>query len=633
MASRHPGAPDQGPFQIGQTFNGQYEILALIGSGGHAFVYRARHRFLGHLVALKALHRADGVTLEMLRRGQAEAQIEFKLSHPGIVRVLDAGMSDDGLLYIAMEHLSGRSAREALQEYGKLGLREALHLGRCVAEALHVAHLAGVVHRDLKPENLFFTTEQIPKVLDFGVAKFDDIAGWQTRKESTVGTFLYMSPEQALGLPVSPRSDIYTAGLILWELLIGKHPVIFQLGERRMGFHVLANIICKELVLPVDSVDPTIPGYITELITQATAKAPEKRFASMLEFANAIRECERLLDAEEKRAGRVTTIRDLSRKVPGSSGVAQVSSSAPPPNDHDTVPASRVPFLGVLPSVRSPSAPPVAPATPPQSSPSGAAASSPVPSSSERPTMFSRTGAGNTAPLHAPSLAAAPSPGPASTPAPTSPRPATAGRSSAPPVAPAQLRPEVEQASPARSPVGSLASSQAPGVDARRAAQEAPLELPLKGMGIVPLLWGLAAGILIFGLGAAYFMHPKAAPSPAPSAAFDARSATSLPQRHPTLPVPPAAELPIPTEAPSAEVTAPATPAVTPVPAVQPAPAPKPAAQTKATTAKSASVTQHDIDKMEERLRSLEKKSKDSKDGLPDSGLPPPPPGRRQSVF
>jgi serine/threonine-protein kinase len=462
MSSEKPKPLPQGPLQVGQVFIWQYEILQLIGSGGHAFVYRARHRFLGHMVAIKVLHRAAGVSLEMLRRGQAEAQIEFQLKHPGIVSVLDAGIDNDGLLYIVMELLQGRSMRDALIELGKLETAEVLTLGLKVASAMDVAHRAGVVHRDLKPENLFFTrNNNEPKVVDFGIAKIDDAAGWQTQKDMVMGTVYYMSPEQVLAQPVTPRSDIYSLGTILCEALLGQPSVLRQVGGRPLTFKLLTRIIGTEQLPPLNQLDSRIPPYVDKLITKATAKRPEERFASMQELAEACRACLRAHEAELLQRGVSLNSRDLSRKTPSASGVEAIGT----PPEHDTAPASRPPFFGGLSSSTVTVAPTQAASISSNRSTSVA---------SQKPTVFGVSLADTTAPLGSPKSQSKPS------------------VASVPPKAASGMSSAVEVGAPGH------ALRIHEGEDRHRR------------LGFAPLVWGVFVGAVLFGAGAVLFLRPPA---------------------------------------------------------------------------------------------------------------------------
>lgn len=589
MASQHPGAPQQGPLQNGQIFNNQYEIVDVVGSGGHAFVYRGRHRFLQHFVAIKVIHRASGVSLEMLKRAQAEAQIEFRLKERGIVTVYDAGINDDGLLYIIMELLRGCSGREALDQHGKLNVREVLRMAKSIATTLQVAHSAGIVHRDLKPENLFFTVEDVTKVLDFGVAKIDEVAGWKTRENSSLGTFVYMSPEQALGYIVTNRSDIYTLGLIMFEMLVGTHPVVFQLGERPMSMHALSRIIVHEPLPDLHRIDSSIPSYVAKLVTQATEKNPADRFGSMTELVKAVQACEDLLDEEDRRLGRRPIIRDLSRKVPGSSGVSASTGAG-----------ESKPEFGVLPSVRAPLTPRAELVPAPQQSPRVQPAPA-LPQSSERPTVYAGVGAGKTAPLQEspPRLVAAPEPQPHA--------PSIS-------VPPSSVKPApASQPKPSPDPRAAAAPVQAVSVRSPRAVTpaEPKPEVPMQGPDLVRLLWGLAAGILIFGAAAA-FIRWRASATVRPAVEATA-SPIVVPSSTAQRPLPP----PPPSEPESSQPQAPIEPPQAAEPGSSPTATPAPAAAAPSVTphgavtakpravSKSGDVTQSDISKMEQRLRTM----------------------------
>jgi serine/threonine protein kinase len=512
IARQRPGAAGQGPLQIGQTFIWQYEILGLIGSGGHAFVYRARHRFLGHLVAIKVLHRAAGVDEQMLRRGQAEAQIEFQLKHPGIVTVHDAGLDSGGLLYIVMELLHGRSVGEALKELGRLHVVEVLTFGMKVALAMAVAHDAGVVHRDLKPENLFFTRKNEPKVLDFGIAKIDAAAGWQTQRDIVMGTAPYMSPEQIMARPVTPRSDIYSLGTILCEALLGQQPVLRQVAGRPPSFKLLTRIIVTEQLPPLNELDPSIPPYVDKLITRMTAKRPEERFASMREVAEACETCLKTSEAEALRAGRSIVIRDLWRKTPDASGEEPIGGTSAQATELDTAPASRPPFFGGL-SSSSLTAVPVTRA------PHVAAERGGAPLA--RPTFFQEPS--TTAPLGSP-----------------------------------QYQPNLPPTTAATAHQQSAApEGEEPASDAGEDAFPEPERVALASF--APLLWGAAIGVVIFGIGAFFFVGSRGGRSQAgaglqPPRAAPVNAALPSPNQHTA-------------RGPAPARLAPTEPVVTPVPA------------------------------------------------------------------
>lgn len=545
MSSEKPKPSPQGPLHVSQVFIWQYEILQLIGSGGHAFVYKARHRFLGHLVAIKVLHRAAGVSLEMLRRGQAEAQIEFQLKHPGIVSVLDAGIDNDGLLYIVMELLQGRSMRDALIELGKLHVLEVLRMGAKVARAIEAAHRAGVVHRDLKPENLFFTRDNEIKVIDFGIAKIDDAAGWQTQKDMVMGTAYYLSPEQVMAQPVTPRSDIYALGVIMAEALLGQPPVLRQVAGRPLTFKLLTRIIVSEQLPPLNELDPRIPAFVDKLLTKATAKRPAERFATMGEFADACDACADAVDAYMLQHSLSYAPRELWRKTPSASGVETIGT----PPEHDTAPASRPPFFGGLSS----STATVAPSSALVGNPGVA---------SEKPTVFGLPATVTTAPLGSPK---------------SLPKPAAM---SVPPAASTGVLAVSAKAQPATTTTASTPPKPPPRDE----------EDDGGGLRFAPLVWGVFAGAVLFGAGAVLFLRsPGTSPVQAvteakvspPSrtierAALPNATAQSAPASS-SAPIPsapsvrqPLVEQPLRIAPQSVQKGAPATKALSPAPAAKP---------------------------------------------------------------
>src|SRR5918998_3043917 len=206
---------------INTLFDGRYRILRKLGSGGMANVYLAEDEDLGRQVAIKILndrHAADDQFVERFRR---EAKNAAGLSHPNIVQIYDRGEAE-GTYYIAMEYLGGRTLKEAVADRQPLPIREAIDYARQILAALRFAHRNGIVHRDIKPHNVLVDSEGRVKVTDFGIAR---AGGTQmTEAGSIIGTAQYLSPEQARGSPVDQRSDIYSLGVVLYELLTGKLP-------------------------------------------------------------------------------------------------------------------------------------------------------------------------------------------------------------------------------------------------------------------------------------------------------------------------------------------------------------------------------------------------------------------------
>lgn len=314
MGKRRPPyrTDDPGPLRVGQVFRDKYEICGLIGRGGYAWVYEARHRFMGHRVAIKIVPPHHGIDPDVFRRAQAEAQIQRKLrGEAGIVHVDDADITEDGLLFVIMELLEGRLARGILQEHGRLEIEEVLRLAAPIARTLAAAHDVGVIHRDFKPENVFIVAGNKPKVLDFGVAKVDG-AAWTTQRDLLLGTPMYMSPEQALGIPLTEASDVYAFGVFIYEAITGHHPVQYLLGNRQISLQTYARIITTEDPPPLTQFVPHSPHYVTGLVSQLIAKRLERRFLNMRQVLAAILESQGAYEKEARSRGIVLQTRDLS---------------------------------------------------------------------------------------------------------------------------------------------------------------------------------------------------------------------------------------------------------------------------------------------------------------------------------
>ncbi len=367
MAPNAENEPDTGPVKPGEVFEG-YQIIELLGQGGYASVYHARREFIDRHVAIKISNRS--VTREVFRRFQAEARLTHKLKHPNIVEVFDANVASSGHLYIVMELLRGQTFWDARNQYGKFTVSEALLLCAQVADGVEQAHRVGAIHRDLKPLNLFITENNHVKVLDFGIAKLTDGDGSSTQRNLVHGTLKYMSPEQLMGKTLTPRSDIYALGVILFELITGQHPHISedaQLTENELGWGIIARN-----APPINEIDPSVPSYVVDAVAQALSKQPEQRFASMAEFAATLRDCYQRSVLE---LGQPVTARGLWQAAPDESAVVR---SAPPPAQEQVATAvvSVVSPQSLRPTVRvdTPSlrAEPEASAAPPQLGPTPA---------------------------------------------------------------------------------------------------------------------------------------------------------------------------------------------------------------------------------------------------------------------
>jgi serine/threonine-protein kinase len=261
---------------------GRYEIVREIGKGSMGVVYQAHDPQIDRLVALKIL-RSDRLTSEdFVHRFLKEAKAIGRLSHPNIVTVYDVG-EDQGTVYIAMEFLDGAPLNKVVEEK-KMNEREVADLGIQVAETLDYAHKKGIVHRDIKPSNIIVQTNGQIKITDFGIAHVEDpAASVQTQAGEILGTPAYMSPEQVVSRPVDGRSDLFSLGIILYELSAGRRP---------FGGDSLASIfnaITHENPSPPSKVNPALTANVSQVIMKCLRKVPDERFESGMSLAEALR--------------------------------------------------------------------------------------------------------------------------------------------------------------------------------------------------------------------------------------------------------------------------------------------------------------------------------------------------------
>jgi serine/threonine-protein kinase len=296
------------------VLSGRFTLIERLGSGAMGLVYRARQAPMDRDVAVKILRADRAIDDEARARFLREAQALSLLSSPHTVTVLDFGQSDSGEFFIAMELLEGESLEARLRREGRFEVEAALGTARQALRSLAEAHAKGIVHRDLKPANLFFAKsgtqaapgDEIVKVLDFGVAKLleppgGDVDLAQTQAGVVVGTPCYMSPEQAQGKALDPRSDLYAMGIILFELLTGRPPFTDETNVLVMARHV------KTAPPAMSEVAPTahIPAEIEEAVFCALAKDPRRRPAS----ADAM--IAQLTSAEERSRSVVSGVRPI----------------------------------------------------------------------------------------------------------------------------------------------------------------------------------------------------------------------------------------------------------------------------------------------------------------------------------
>jgi eukaryotic-like serine/threonine-protein kinase len=250
-----------------------------------ATVYEALDTRLDREVALKVMHPGLAEDHDFVARFTGEARSAARLSHPDVVAVFDQG-EDDGLVYLAMELVRGRTLRHVLRTQGRLPASTALEVMEHVLSALSAAHTAGIVHRDVKPENVLVGQDGRVKVADFGLARAV-AAGSTATRGLLLGTVAYISPEQALGEPATPRSDVYSAGILLWELLTGRTP------HEGPTDYVIVHKHIESDVPPPSWTEPTVPPAVDELVLRAVSRDPRERFADAGAFLAVLRRVRR----------------------------------------------------------------------------------------------------------------------------------------------------------------------------------------------------------------------------------------------------------------------------------------------------------------------------------------------------
>jgi outer membrane protein assembly factor BamD (BamD/ComL family)/predicted Ser/Thr protein kinase len=264
---------------IGKILGNRYRILREVGSGGMAWVYLAEDINEGRLVAVKVLYPQFGEDVSYIQRFNREAKLASTLSDQHVVRVLDYGATRD-VHYLVMEYIEGRNLRSVIDERGSLSWTEALEILDQVAVALEHAHLHGIVHRDIKPQNLMITGEGVLKVLDFGIARARMLPS--LTQSGFVGSPYYISPEQAMGEDVDIRSDIYSAGVVLYEMLSGRVPY-----DAASPWSIISQHIASEPPR-IDLRDSEISHSCEMLMHRMIAKRPEDRFQTPTALRQAI---------------------------------------------------------------------------------------------------------------------------------------------------------------------------------------------------------------------------------------------------------------------------------------------------------------------------------------------------------
>lgn len=261
---------------IGQRISGRYEVLETIGGGGMANVYKARDIILDRLVAVKVLQPQFSKDEQFIRRFRREAQAATSLAHPNVVSIYDVG-EDDNTYFIVMEYVEGKTLKELIKEKGPLSVEEALDYMEQMLGAIAHAHANHIIHRDIKPHNILIRHDGVVKVTDFGIARAISSATI-THTNSIVGSVHYLSPEQARGGHVTYKSDIYSLGIVLYEMVTGALP---------FNGDTAVSIAIKHLQSEIPSakkLNPSLPQSVENIIRKATCKDPLKRYGSVHEM-------------------------------------------------------------------------------------------------------------------------------------------------------------------------------------------------------------------------------------------------------------------------------------------------------------------------------------------------------------
>ncbi len=275
-----------GPIEPGSVFAGRYEIKEVLGMGGMGVVYRAVDRELGEPVAIKTLRTevvgSDGVALERFKQ---EIRLARKITHRNVVRTYDLGETS-GTYYITMEFVEGTSLKQLIQSRGKLPVPVTLTIGKQLCRALEVAHEQGVIHRDIKPQNIVVEPNGFLKVMDFGIARLAKAPQGKglTEVGTAIGTPDYMSPEQLLGEELDPRSDLYSAGVVLYECLTGRPAFVADTVYALVAKHL------EEEPLDPRELNAEVSPALAQLVLRAMAKQRDDRYQSAAELHDALAE-------------------------------------------------------------------------------------------------------------------------------------------------------------------------------------------------------------------------------------------------------------------------------------------------------------------------------------------------------
>lgn len=290
---------------VGKILAGRYEVREEVGKGGMALVYKAWCNLLNRYVAIKVLKEEFKDDKEFVHRFNVEAQAAARISNPHVVSIYDVGYQS-GFYYIVMEYIEGITLKEYIAENDRLSWREAVSFAAQIAEGLEAAHKNHVIHRDIKPQNIIMTPEGVLKVTDFGIARASNSQATMTMANTAIGTVHYLSPEQARGGYTDSRTDIYSLGVVLYEMLTGKLPFTDESPVAVAIKHI------QEEPTPIRELNPKIPASVERVTMRAMNKDPEKRYATAGEFVKELRQV--LIDPHGELSG--GTDNDMNATIP-----------------------------------------------------------------------------------------------------------------------------------------------------------------------------------------------------------------------------------------------------------------------------------------------------------------------------
>ena len=297
---------------IGRVLAGRYQINGFIGEGGMSRVWRALDQNTGKNVAVKVLREEYSEDESFIRRFDREAQAASRMSHPNIVNLLDVGVEEDGTRYLVMESVQGKTLKRFIQESGALRPEIAAQIIIRVLAALQHAHQNGVVHRDIKPQNILIDKEGTVKVADFGIARMANAQTVNQTDESVMGSVYYFSPEQARGAAVDARSDIYSVGVVFYEMLTGKVPFT---GDTPVA---IAMQHLQTAPIPPAEVNPSVSSALDFVVLHAMEKKPRRRYQTAEEMLRDVRLAmehpDTILAAREEAERREKAERERERK-------------------------------------------------------------------------------------------------------------------------------------------------------------------------------------------------------------------------------------------------------------------------------------------------------------------------------